>query len=74
MFRTVLLASFVFAWGSPQFEDLRPKALDVPLVNFHHEVKGVARDAVHAAKEVDALRHAEFMRLYFDFILRQPID
>ncbi|MEM1285948.1 MAG: hypothetical protein ACFB01_04540 [Cohaesibacteraceae bacterium] len=68
MFRTVLLASFMFAWGSPQFENLRPEILDVPLVNFHYEVKGVAREAVYVAKEADAIRHAEFMRPYFDFI------
>lgn len=68
MFRSLLIAGFVFAWGSPQFEDLRPAGLDIPLVNFHHEVKGVARDAVFAVQSVDAVRDLEFMDEYFDFV------
>lgn len=68
MFRSLLLAGFVFAWGSPQFEDLRPAQLDVPLVNFHHEVKGIARDAAVAVQSVDAVRNLEFMEEYFDFV------
>lgn len=68
MFRSLLIAGFVFAWGSPQFADLRPAGLDVPLVNFHHEVKGVARDAVFAVQSVQAVRELEFMGEYFDFV------
>lgn len=68
MFRSLLIAGFVFAWGSPQFADLRPAGLDAPLVNFHLEVKGVARDAVFAVQSVDAVRDLEFMDDYFGFI------
>lgn len=69
VFRTVLLAAFAFAWGSPQFADLRPGPLDVPLVNFHHEVKAVARDAVYAVQSVDAVRDLEFMDTYFNLVM-----
>ena len=58
----------MFAWGSPQFADLRPKALDVPLVNFHHEVKAVTRDAVATVHRVDVVRELRFMDSYFDFV------
>lgn len=68
MFRTLLLAGFAFAWGSPQFADLRPEMLDVPLVNFHHDVRAVAQDAVYAVQSVDALRDLEFMNEYFDYV------
>lgn len=68
VFRSLLLAGFVFAWGSPQFADLRPAQLDAPLVNFHHEVKGLARDAAIAVQSVDAVRDLEFMEEYFSFV------
>lgn len=68
MFRSLLLAGFVFVWGSPQFADLRPAGLDVPLVNFHHEVKGIARDAAVAMQSVDAVRDLDFMNEYFDLV------
>lgn len=68
MFRTLLLAGFAFAWGSPQFADLRPDMLDVPLVNFHHDVKAVARDAVYAVQSVDAVRELRFMDGYFEYV------
>lgn len=68
MFRSLLLAGFVFVWGSPQFADLRPAGLDVPLVNFHHEVKGIARDAAVAMQSVDAVRDLDFMDEYFDLV------
>lgn len=68
VFRSLLLAGFVFAWGSPQFADLRPAPLDVPLVNFHHEVKAIARDAAFAVQSVDAVRDLEFMDEYFSFV------
>lgn len=68
MFRTVLLASVAFAWGSPQFEELRPGPLDVPLENFHIEVKAMARDAIYAVQGIDVVREARFMDGYFDAI------
>ena len=68
VFRTVLLAGFAFIWGSPQFADLRPQALDVPLVNFHYDMKGVARDVVFVAESVDAVRDLRFMDQYFAFV------
>ncbi len=69
MFRTLLLVGFAFAWGSPQFEDLRPEPLDVPLVNFHHDVRAVALDAVYAVQSVDAVRDLRFMDGYFEVVI-----
>lgn len=68
MFRTLVYASMVFLWGSPQFESMRPEALDVPLVRFHVEVKDIARDAVAALESVDDVRRLRFMDEYFEFI------
>lgn len=68
VFRTLLLAGFAFAWGSPQFADLRPEPLDIPLVNFHHDVRSVAADAVYAVQSVDAVRDLEFMDSYFGYV------
>ena len=69
VFRSLILAGLAFAWGSPQFTDLRPDALDVPLVTFHHEVKSVARDAVFAVQSVDTVRNLRFMDGYFDAVI-----
>jgi hypothetical protein len=69
VFRTLLLFGFAFAWGSPQFEDLRPEPLDVPLVNFHHDVRAVALEAAYAAQSVEAVRDLRFMNEYFDFVI-----
>jgi hypothetical protein len=66
--RTLLLAGFVFGWGSPQFADLRPAALDVPLTSFHYEVMGLARDAVASAKSVGNIGDLRFMDEYFSFV------
>lgn len=68
VFRTLLLAGFAFVWGSPQFADLRPEMLDVPLVNFHHDVRSVAVDAVYAFESVEAVRNLEFMDSYFGYV------
>lgn len=68
MFRSIIIAGFAFVWGSPQFADLRPQQLDVPLVNFHHEVKTVAGDAVYAVKSVEVVRDLRFMDSYFAVI------
>ncbi|MBV6657043.1 MAG: hypothetical protein KI785_04665 [Devosiaceae bacterium] len=68
MFRTLLLASAAFVWGGPQFAELRPAPLDVPLVTFHHEVKDVMRDAVVAVHGVDKVRNLRFMDEYFEFV------
>ena len=56
------------AGGSPQFADLRPAALDVPLTSFHYEVKGLARDAVASAKSVGNIGDLRFMDEYFSFV------
>ena len=71
VFRTLIFAGIAFAWGGPQFEDLRPQALDVPLVTFHVEVKGVARDAVAMAQSLDDVRGLRFMEGYFEFVARR---
>lgn len=68
VFRAVFLAGFAFVWGSPQFADLRPHALDVPLVNFHYDMKSVAHDAVFVVESIDAVRDLEFMTQYFDVV------
>ena len=68
MFRTVIIASFMFIWGSPQFADMRPGPLDMPLTNFHTEVRGIARDAVFAVRSVDAVRDLDFMDEYFELV------
>ena len=68
MFRSVVIAGFLFLWGSPQFADMRPDALDMPLTNFHMEVKGIARDAVFAVQSVDAVRELRFMDAYFEAV------
>ncbi|MEM6711269.1 MAG: hypothetical protein AAF590_03205 [Pseudomonadota bacterium] len=65
MFRTVVIASFMFIWGSPWFEPLRPSPVNVPLANYHHEVKVAARDAVRFVENFEAVRSAQFMQGYF---------
>lgn len=58
----------MFVWGSPQFADLRPAALDDPLVGFHLEVRGIVRDAVAAVQNVDTVRDLHFMNSYFEAV------
>lgn len=42
--RVGIVGVLMFTWGSPQFEDLRPKAVDVPLVKFHDQVRVAVKD------------------------------
>ncbi|MCB1509203.1 MAG: hypothetical protein KDI98_10810 [Hyphomicrobiaceae bacterium] len=70
MTRLSVLMMIPFLWGSPQFADLRPQALDVPLVNYHMEMKSMMRDAVMMVETVGDFHRMEYLRPHLESLSR----
>jgi hypothetical protein len=64
MWRSVLAAIAVYAYGHPGFDGYRPAALDRPLQAFHQEINHVARDGQRALSTLDDARSMRYLKGY----------
>ena len=68
MWRSVLAAAAVYAYGHPDFDGYRPTALDRPLQAFHRDVNLVARDGKRALTTLDDARSMRYLKGYMEFM------
>jgi hypothetical protein len=68
MWRTVVAAALVYAYGHPAFDGLRPAALDYPLQAFHTAANDVARDGQRALAQFESARAKMHLKGYYERI------
>ena len=66
MWKAVLTATIVYAYGHPHFDGYRPAALDAPLQAFHLEVNQSARDGQRVLANLDDTRVVRYLRGYVE--------
>ena len=66
MWKAVLTATIVYAYGHPYFDGYRPAALDAPLQAFHVEVNQSARDGQRVLATLDDARAMRYLRGYVE--------
>ena len=66
MWRSVIVASLVYAYGHPHFDGYRPAALDRPLQAFYTEVNDAARDGNKVLATFDDARALRYLKGYID--------
>ncbi len=71
MWRSLLAAVTVYAYGHSNFDGYRPAALDRPLQAFHQEVNIVARDGQRALTTLDDARSMRYLKGYMEYMEAQ---
>ncbi|HEV2898709.1 MAG TPA: hypothetical protein VGX71_12910 [Pseudaminobacter sp.] len=66
MWKAVLTATIVYAYGHPCFDGYRPAALDAPLQAFHVEVNQSARDGQRVLARLDDARAMRYLKGYIE--------
>jgi hypothetical protein len=64
MFRTLIAATVVYAYGHPAFDGYRPTVLDKPLQGFYGDVNVAARDGRRALAVLDDARAMRYLNVY----------
>jgi hypothetical protein len=68
MWRTVVAAALVYAYGHPGFDGMRPAVLDHPLQAFHAAANEVARDGHRVLANLESSRAKQHVKTYIDRI------
>lgn len=71
MFRTLLAAAVVYAYGHPSFDGHRPTALDKPVQSFYDGVNAVANDGRRALAVFDYARAARYVEVVMERLDRE---
>ena len=66
MWRSVLTAALVYAYGHPNFDGYRPAALDRPLQAFYVEVNKAALAGRQGLAKLDDDRAVRYLKAYID--------
>jgi hypothetical protein len=66
MWRSVIAAAVVYAYGHPGFDGYRPGVFDRPLHAFYTEVNQAARDGKRALSLLDDARAMRYLKGYID--------
>lgn len=66
MWRSIVAAALVYAYGHPGFDGYRPGALDRPLQDFYREVNQVARDGQRVLTTLDDARAMRYLKGYME--------
>lgn len=66
MWKAVLTAALVYAYGHPHFDGYRPAALDGPLQAFYVEVNTSARDGQRVLATLDDARAMRYLKGYVE--------
>jgi hypothetical protein len=66
MWRSVVMAVLVYAYGHPSFDGYRPAALDKPLQAFYVDVNKAAVAGRYALGRIDDDRAVHYLKTYVD--------
>jgi hypothetical protein len=66
MWKAVLTATIVYAYGHPHFDGYRPAALDRPLQAFYVEVNQSAHDGRRVLATLDDARAMRYLKGYIE--------
>jgi hypothetical protein len=66
MFRTLLAAATVYAYGHPAFDGYRPGPLDKPMQSFYADINDAARDGKRALVTLDDYRCMRYLNVYIE--------
>jgi hypothetical protein len=66
MFRTLIAAAAVYAYGHPGFDGYRPAVLDKPLQGFYTEVNLAAIEGQRALATLDDARAMRYLKGYIE--------
>jgi hypothetical protein len=64
MFRTLIAAATVYAYGHPVFDGYRPAVLDKPLQGFSSEVNDATHDGTRALGTLDEARAMHYLNVF----------
>jgi hypothetical protein len=71
MFRTLIAAAAVYAYGHPAFDAMRPAVLDKPLQVFYSEINLATQDSKRALGTLDGARKMQYLNVYVTRIDKQ---
>lgn len=72
MWRSLLAAVAIYAYGHPGFDGYRPAAFERPLQAFHHEVNLIARDGQRALTAIGDAHAMLYLKGYMEAQIRPP--
>ncbi len=64
MWRTLIVATAIYACGHPSLDGYRPSAFERPLRSFHAEVNQFAHDGRRALNTLDDARPMRYLKSY----------
>ncbi len=64
MFRSLIAAAVVYAYGHPAFDGYRPSILDKPLQGFYGDVNIAARNGRNVLASFDGARAVSYLNYY----------
>jgi hypothetical protein len=68
MWRSIVVAALLYAYGHPKFDGYRPAGLDRPLQAFYVEVNKAALVGRRALGRVDGDRAMGYVKTYVDTV------